>query len=852
MTINLGNIVTQGGKQVASGIASNLDVDAIVTSLVDAKKIPVTKLTDTVKLYDEKTAALGEFRTKLETLQTASDYLRNKSGFNAASNNIFEYRTSSLSISSGLTVSNFAEVTVNPGTAVGNYSLEINNIAKAYASSSQSFASKTVSVTEAASGTTSGLFSAGTVTIHSGKVAFSQNDTLENSEYGDYGTGAGVVTAAGYYNFNTLGTIDPKLIGQPSTVTAVVNGSNVDVSMVFNGRTYTASVAANAGGDGLSIANSSALNFRNTDTGMGFSLTTSGGDYLINGSGANATAFANAINSGLSAVHITQSREVDNFDSTELTDTVIQGLTSSDIKLVSDDWDINDRSHGFMSEFTVTPVSVSGASDATISVKIDNETYTATGLGGGTNVINSNLTLTGTTGKTLKINLGDRGISVSIADSTDADELESALNAAFQVEDADIEISEGDKLVDIAAAFNSKSNVSNVTASIVAVTASDFRLLLKSSEVGVDNQFQFTDTSGVLTNVSFSTLQAAEDAQIVLDGNTITRGTNTIDDVVTGMSVKLLQETDGDTISINVEKDVSAAKAGIINFINAYNDLRTFQAKHLQRDSAGELSEDSKLSDSTVLKNTIIQLADELTSAIAGVTDADISGIASIGISFIDFEGDEETNAANDVLTFDDQKLTDALTDNYNAVRQLFEYSFNSDSDNVLMSSRTNSTTLTAYKLDIDLTRTGHEVKVRHAVTNAELFEMDIEELGTSGSYRFVGKEDTSLEGAVLLYTGDGTDTVNVTSSQGFADRFYNLIHDTLDETDGAIKNELDFIADSKDSKNQDIDALNITIETYRLQLLEQFTDLESAISKVNTLLSFLTAQAASLNGNNE
>jgi flagellar hook-associated protein 2 len=194
--------------------------------------------------------------------------------------------------------------------------------------------------------------------------------------------------------------------------------------------------------------------------------------------------------------------------------------------------------------------------------------------------------------------------------------------------------------------------------------------------------------------------------------------------------------------------------------------------------------------------------------------------------------------------------LNDALANNYDEVRQLFEYSFNADSDKVLLSARTNNTTLTDFRLDIDLSRTGDEIRVKNPTTGALLFEMDFEEIGSTGTYRLTGRADTSLEGLTLLYTGDGTDTIDVEASQGYGDRLYNMLTAALDETDGSLAGELEYINDTNDNLDTEITDLESTIEDYRLQLLEQFSSLETAIARVNSLLTFLDAQAQSLYGN--
>src|SRR5690606_1802323 len=67
-----------------------------------------------------------------------------------------------------------------------------------------------------------------------------------------------------------------------------------------------------------------------------------------------------------------------------------------------------------------------------------------------------------------------------------------------------------------------------------------------------------------------------EDAQLQVNGLTITRASNTVDEVIKGVTLNLKSADVGKNISINVSPDTEALTESIDSFITAYNDLKSF------------------------------------------------------------------------------------------------------------------------------------------------------------------------------------------------------------------------------------------------------------------------------------
>lgn len=1125
MAINLGNIVSVDGKNVGSGISSGLDAASLIEGLIEAKRIPITGLEDTISVNSEKLTAFGELRSLTESLSSAASFMRNKPGFGVEADNIFNYRTSSLVSNSSVSAANYLSIASDPGAPTGNYDIQIGGLAKALRTESTSFTGQTTDVTEAASGSTAGLFSAGTFQLTT-TAATLIGDTLSASEYTVDGAGDGVnLTAAGIHNlviptdggltnfsgvvsgfdatakatdlvditvdingttFSTFnvdassggrriasgttitfsdgngtrfdiitaqnfdinegnpGTeanllnfeaaLDTALASQsiyqsrelanftdqtsgllsgldgtntqlysdgfnPTTgthgsfgeftVTAVsdagvndasisvvidgetyeattigadtvvtthagdilvdadysVNGAivgttlgtgisnivadvaggdttlmgtisgfgatwndlandTVDLAVTINGTAYTAAgVAADTGGGLNEIASGTTITF--TD-GAGNSFDIITGDAAVIGSQVNADTFAANLDTALASQSIFQNRVPGIFDSSQLNTTqtsLLTGFDANDFTLSSDSFTVPAGTHGVIDGFEVTAVTGVGNGDGIIRVVIDGETYEATGLGNGTDnvttnivlastttdkefritvgdaagslnltdaasataledtlnslfkvdLVGSNITLNSTTtNKSLDLNLADAGIDLNFGTTTTASAIEAALDTAFGANSTSITINEDDSLANIASAINAKTSTSNVQANIIQVNTNDYRLVLESTESGVENQFSIVDSTGALTEASFTTTQSAANSNFQVNGIEVERTSNSVNDVIDKLTFNLLQITpdyqtgSATEISATIENDLDTVEAAIINFIDAYNNFQLFTSKQNQRGDDLELTEGAVLGRNSSLQTLGNQIINELNSSVSGADNADFARLSSLGITFTDFVGDDENPATANILTYDPFTLKQELANNFEATKEIFEFQFNASTSNIARLASTNDITLTDFKIDIDTGRAeGNEVRILDT-DGAFLYNATLTASGSS--YKITGQDGTTIEGLDLIYTGDGTETIDINLSTGIADRLFNIYEGYISE-DGVIDTELDNINDHDTRLQEEIDKLEARIEKFRDDQLILYTNLEAAVTKVNTLLDFLDAQSKSMFG---
>jgi flagellar hook-associated protein 2 len=211
-----------------------------------------------------------------------------------------------------------------------------------------------------------------------------------------------------------------------------------------------------------------------------------------------------------------------------------------------------------------------------------------------------------------------------------------------------------------------------VSASIVNVgtTASpDYRLIVQSKNSGTENAATISGNLAGGANpfvAGGEIVQAAADALFSVNGQSITRSSNTISDALPGVTLVLLKEGDRDgaiesgdaTANVTVSVDTSATQAAMQKFVDAYN------AVHKIINGQFTLDPDSQrqgaLAGDASLRGVMAKLRQELSRP--GGIGVGIKYISDIGISF-QKDGSLSLNAS---------KLASALKDDPEGVSDLF------------------------------------------------------------------------------------------------------------------------------------------------------------------------------------
>ncbi len=193
-------------------------------------------------------------------------------------------------------------------------------------------------------------------------------------------------------------------------------------------------------------------------------------------------------------------------------------------------------------------------------------------------------------------------------------------------------------LAGLAEAINGSQ--SDVTASIVRTSsgATPYQLILSGKSTGAANALTITNNlsggSGTVPDLT-TTIQSAEDAEVVIGSGggaiTVTSDSNTLQELVPGLTIQLQSAAPGQTVTMTVTNDTAGVKGAIGDLLNAYNDAAQFiednSKYNASTNQGGVLFADSSVDS---IQNRLRAL---LGSSISGAPSASAQ-LASIGISF--------------------------------------------------------------------------------------------------------------------------------------------------------------------------------------------------------------------------
>jgi flagellar hook-associated protein 2 len=137
-------------------------------------------------------------------------------------------------------------------------------------------------------------------------------------------------------------------------------------------------------------------------------------------------------------------------------------------------------------------------------------------------------------------------------------------------------------LLDLKDSINTAAGA-KVTASILQTGANEYHLVLTSKETGATQNISLSDSVGGTLNNELKTydattnptgiqsIQTASDASFKYNGITITRASNSVDDLVVGVTINLLQ--DGGSTNIGITQNTTAISDEVKNLATSYNTL---------------------------------------------------------------------------------------------------------------------------------------------------------------------------------------------------------------------------------------------------------------------------------------
>ncbi len=646
------------------------DMGGIIEASCIKEQDKIKKIDEKVKAHEASQLAYSKLLNLNSKFKMSCNQLRNANPY-GASTSVFDEK---LAVASGMTpetMVSYFDIDVNTKASLGLVKIEVDKVAVAEKWRSKSFTSRLSSVTQATSSTDPNMFKAGTFQV---KIQNNSKKFVQNFSY----TSAVNHNVSGYFN-------DGKF---------QINGIDIN------------------------IANNDSL--------------------------AKIAATINNSNSGVQAIlidddHNKKSLTLNSENEFIITDPdkVFENLTQTNGQHIIDQKDSVFRySKKFVQSFDLYPIAVSESGNSVFRPGIFYINNKAIVIHEGDNlsIIAKKIT-SSKIGVDAKVETGVNGeANLIIRSSSFGAEHDYFIDDPYGIlsslnnnggnylekftEYEDITLNQGDSLTTITSKINNIKDRICLKAELAEVNRGNIRMLLSSTNTGIDNRFEIKDQGQVLngqntTNIFQTIFQdglekngttpynhlvvAANDAQLKIDDIEISRPTNKISDFRDGLTVTVKQPSSR-AMHVNIIPYTEGIVKSMQNFVNQYNDLLKFITKQRQKDENGKPVENAYLADSDILKKQELEM--KLKSTI--LVQADI-GITSITLPEDITKDDKKEPKYSGILELNIPILVQSLSDDIQRIQKIFDYDFESTSPDFSIPSNRKNTVVSLNGVNINV-----------------------------------------------------------------------------------------------------------------------------------------------------
>ena len=384
------------------------------------------------------------------------------------------------------------------------------------------------------------------------------------------------------------------------------------------------------------------------------------------------------------------------------------------------------------------------------------------------------------------------------------------------------------------------------------------------------NQTPITDDKGNTTgyNLTINTadptaggkqLQKAQDAKFNFNGIDITRSSNSVDDLIIGVTFNLnnVDEKNSTTGAlkesvITIGKDTDAVVKSLKSMVTAYNDLisniTTATSYDRENDVAGTLN---GMSEITGIKRKLQNLFES--------SNSDGKSLQNFGFSFTE----------KGVLSVDESKLKDTISKDYEGFKSFFTNSTEYKNAGVFGTEKINQTLtnnisgklkINGKEIQIDLNK-GDAVKnaneLVRLINDAEIPNVTarladngvLQLVGTSGKDIEISKDsDSALLSALGLEAG--TTPGSSTDKKGFFDKLSDIVTGLIG-TEGTLTNLTSSLKDKSKIIQSQKDKVQATLDKKYAMMQKQFSTIAVQMNALeNSFNSLKNTFDALLNSN--
>ncbi len=437
------------------------------------------------------------------------------------------------------------------------------------------------------------------------------------------------------------------------------------------------------------------------------------------------------------------------------------------------------------------------------------------GVLAGLGVYGNSATLTGTTSETSSATALGLAGSFTIGGGTDGSGSATAVP---------VTVTSTMSLTDIMNAINTAATTAGVANGFQASVTGSNQLQITT---GNGNPVSFSGVSGnVLSslgvqeqaaNGAANQVQNAQAANLTVDGVAgITRSTNTISDVLSGVTLNLTQASPSTTVTIGIAPDTTAATNAIQSFVTAYNNWNSFVSQNEATNSDGTAASGAVLFGDSTLRQASLSIDSSLTGMINNMT------LADMGISL----------DSNNNLQVDSTTLGTTLADNFTGVTNLFQSTV-STSAYTLQTLGTDYSSF-AGSFTLGITTGGGNI------TGLTMNGSPTTNFTFSGN-TITGASGTPYSGMSFSYTGTG-ETVTVSATQGLANQVYATSTSYADPVSGSVGNLVRNLITEDNNLTSQYNTLVNQANDYTNFLLQQYGQMSAQMQAAGQTQTVLNA----------
>jgi flagellar hook-associated protein 2 len=196
-----------------------------------------------------------------------------------------------------------------------------------------------------------------------------------------------------------------------------------------------------------------------------------------------------------------------------------------------------------------------------------------------------------------------------------------------------------------------------ISAQLINVGGKSPYQVVITGQTGAENAFRLSSSA---SDLAFdTTLQSAGDAEMTVNGLTVTRASNTITDLVEGVTLDLYTPTTG-SARLDLNRDTSTVRDKINTLVTAYKDFE--EALKVMSDRGSDVPDIGGVLAGDLLVQKLRSEARRLLTGDSNTPGGSVKAVRDLGLS-IDRDG---------ILQVDEARLASALRNQFDDVAQMF------------------------------------------------------------------------------------------------------------------------------------------------------------------------------------